>query len=660
MPVPWWQDNRMRMIQNNLRDVDGAMDVDALVRELKAFEANTVMVGASGITTFFEGALESDTPSPYLQGDKLGEIITACHASGIRVIVRFDFSKTHERLLAAHPDWYYRGLDGEVVRYHDTVQTCINGAYQQHHSLEMIDEVLERYPVDGIFFNMFGYTTRDYSGVYHGICQCESCRRRFRAESGMTLPIRETEGDPAFERYKTFKLKTSAELLARIRALVVGKGRDIAVCTYSADGTDMVRSESNSAVDRPLPMWLYSASENCQVVRDSYPGQIACNCAINAVDIFYRFQGVSPHLTRMRLYQNMAAGSGLDFCIIGAFAGYPDRAGVEAAREVFRFHARHERYYGALRSLARVALLKPLREQTDQYAYRGMYRILKEAHILFDVMTMERVERDAACLDRYALILAPEIRKAGPGAMDALMRVRGNLLTTGAFLGEAEQGEALVRRMFHIADICSAPSVRSWYVETAPKSLFADFSGRDWVFVDEPLAFWTVEDGEATMLPMVAPAPYGPPERCFGHAVTAHPGVVMLEGGRRTAFAFAPDRLYDRYGYEDHKNLLLDVMKLLLPPQEVKLQGPACVEMFADQLPDGSLLVQCINQSGFNGSTFFAPGYVRGIEIDVGRVPRDVVALCPEGERALPPRQRMTLDMEGAYRALVFRFDESD
>ena len=48
------------------------------------------------------------------------------------------------------------------------------------------------------------------------------------------------------------------------------------------------------------------------------------NCAINAVDIFYRFQGVSPELTKIRLYENMAAGSQLDFCIIGDFADYPE------------------------------------------------------------------------------------------------------------------------------------------------------------------------------------------------------------------------------------------------------------------------------------------------------------------------------------------------
>ena len=186
--MPWWLQNNLRMIQNNLRDMDAEMDVDALVEELQSFHANAVMVGAAGISAFYPTKQPFQTPSPFLKSDKLGEIVDKCHAKGIRVIARFDFSKTHESLYEEHPQWYYRDLQGQAVRYNDTVQTCINGPYQQELSLEMIREVITNYPVDGIFFNMFGYFTRDYSNVYHGICQCEACRRRFRAYSGLELP----------------------------------------------------------------------------------------------------------------------------------------------------------------------------------------------------------------------------------------------------------------------------------------------------------------------------------------------------------------------------------------------------------------------------------------------------------------------------------------
>lgn len=75
----------------------------------------------------------------------------------------------------------------------------------------------------------------------------------------------------------------------RCRRLVDSRNRDIAVCTYSSPYRF-----------RPQPAFLYAASESCQTVRDGYPGRYSCCCAINAVDIFFRFQGVFPHLTQAR------------------------------------------------------------------------------------------------------------------------------------------------------------------------------------------------------------------------------------------------------------------------------------------------------------------------------------------------------------------------
>ena len=178
--MPWWLHNNLRLIQNNLRDIDAAMDVDALIDELQEYSCNVAMVGAGGISSFFPSRLSFQRPSAWLRGrDTLGEIVEKCHAKDIRVIARFDFSKIHESLFPEHPEWCYVSADGRHVHYNDTVHTCINGIYQQEKSLEIIREVLENYPVDGIFFNMFGFTTRDYSGNDYGICHCEPCKKRF-------------------------------------------------------------------------------------------------------------------------------------------------------------------------------------------------------------------------------------------------------------------------------------------------------------------------------------------------------------------------------------------------------------------------------------------------------------------------------------------------
>ncbi|WFR59462.1 hypothetical protein QA584_10340 [Anaerocolumna sp. AGMB13025] len=214
--MAWWLENKMRMIQNNLRDIDANMDIDSYINTLKEFGANACMVGCGGITAFYPTELEFQYRNPYMEGDFFGTLLEKCHLNGIRVIARFDFSKAHVSIYEKHREWFTKSIYGEPVKYHDTAATCINGVYQQEGTLEIIKEVLSRYPVDGVFFNMFGYQTKDYSDNYIGICQCDSCKTRFRKSYGLELPTEENELDEVFLKYKEFKQFTVDELLQKI------------------------------------------------------------------------------------------------------------------------------------------------------------------------------------------------------------------------------------------------------------------------------------------------------------------------------------------------------------------------------------------------------------------------------------------------------------
>lgn len=70
------------------------------------------------------------------------------------LLLRFDFSKTNLEFLSKHPEWFSVSLEGTPVLFNDTAATCVNGPYQQEKSLEILEEVLGKYPVDGVFFNM--------------------------------------------------------------------------------------------------------------------------------------------------------------------------------------------------------------------------------------------------------------------------------------------------------------------------------------------------------------------------------------------------------------------------------------------------------------------------------------------------------------------------
>ena len=643
--MPWWLDNNLRMIQNNLRDIDASMDVESWFAHIQEAHCNCVMVGAGGISSFYPTKLDFQTPSPYLKGDLLGDIVRICHENGVRVIARFDFSKTHERLLEQHPEWYYVSAAGTHLKYNDTAVTCVCGEYQQQKSIEILREVLTAYPVDGVFFNMFGFQTRDYSNVEHGICHCEACRKAYRDFCGRELPgAQEWKND---ETYAAFKEKVVGDLLERISAAVRAIRPETAVCTYHHRGVDIIREESNSAVDRPLPFFLYSASENCQAAASWTGSKTMLNCAINAVDIFYRFQGVSPELTRIRLYENMAAGSQLDYCIIGDFEGYPDRAGLQAMREVFGYHARNEPYYGHLGSLSRVLLYRPRKGDKE---YLGWFNLLKQGHVLFDVLdhpaAVEKPERAAG----YDAVIVPDPVRA-PAEMLRIARESGaRLLFSGLTDGRAAAALALLGAQ-HVRTLTGT---RACYLSVADKAQFPSFPERDWVILDGPFG---VFDGVEGGLNLVHSARFGPPERCYGHVVGQECGLLRSADGTCAAFTFGLGKLYHDLGYADHRQIALDVLRSLAPNAfALEVEAPSCVEVFWNALPQGGTLLQLINLSGFSGTTVDPCVPVHGVQVTLPRAVRRVRPLddAPQPElSAQDGRTRLRFGPLDRYQAFV-------
>jgi len=164
----WWETTPWREIQMNLREID-MIDIRAaqIVADLQAFKATVFMINTAGIIASYPTALPFHFQSPYLQGDSLAQIIDACHAAQIRVVARTDFSKVRRPIYEQHPDWAYNSPTGQVIDYHGDIAVCLNGGYQQEFMFQIIEELLTELPFGGIFFNMSGYQTRDYSGAYY-------------------------------------------------------------------------------------------------------------------------------------------------------------------------------------------------------------------------------------------------------------------------------------------------------------------------------------------------------------------------------------------------------------------------------------------------------------------------------------------------------------
>ena len=87
--------------------------------------------------------------------DLLGPMVSECHKHGIRVTAYFNAGLDHEHALL-HREWCKMNNEGQVVEInnmgHFFRRMCLNTGYRQH-LLSMVKEVMEMYPVDGIFLD---------------------------------------------------------------------------------------------------------------------------------------------------------------------------------------------------------------------------------------------------------------------------------------------------------------------------------------------------------------------------------------------------------------------------------------------------------------------------------------------------------------------------
>ena len=614
----WWTDRPWRLIQTNLREIDMA-DIRAgrVVADLRSFGATAVMINAAGIIASYPTKLPFHFQSPYLSGDSLGTIIDACHAADIRVIARTDFSKVRRPLHEANPDWAYRTAAGRIVDYNGDVHVCPNGAYQQELALRIIEECLTELPFDGIFFNMGGFVTRDYSGHQHGPCHCASCRRRFRAMFGGELADHVGSAD-----YARFCRACNRELGERYVRRITAIRPDVCIANHTFAERGFIRMESNTGIGRPLPRWMYQAGDNTRRARCNHPDMVASNTTVDFIDFPYRHVTVSPHLQSLRLAQNLAAGGSLDWYLIGRIDNHRDRSGFEAVRRIFAYHAANEAEYIGLASAARIALLEAGR--TGEYA--GWYRALVEYHHPFDVLNTGK----AADLswDRYDLLILPDLDELDEPLAEriaAWVEGGGRLIVTGRTgLGDL---------LGITGDLAAVEPTDSTYFEIDDKAAWPRFADVDLIYQHGPRWAATYADDCRGLLRTIPPHHFGPPERCYFTEVTGAPGAVVRRVGRGSAIhlPWLPGRMYWEQGWPNTAMAMADLIEARAGIRPIGGNLSPMVELTHLRRRDGTAdLVHLVNHSGHFGISWHAPVTMADLRLEM---PFDA---APRRVRSLP------------------------
>ncbi|MEQ0558232.1 alpha-amylase family protein [Amycolatopsis sp. NEAU-NG30] len=603
MPSRW--QHPFTVFQTNLQEIDATMDVEATLDVVESHGADTWLLNAGGISAFYPTELPYQARNPFLadrpSGDLLGDAVTAATRRGVRVLARLDLSKVTAGTAAAHPDWLFVSAGGEPQVYHALYSTCLSGEYYQQRAFDILDEILDRYPVDGFFFNWFNFNERDYSEVIHGVCHCASCVKRFAEFSGGgDLP--NSRDSPTFGSWRRYTGSTKAELGRRYADHLATRDRDLALVLNQ--GGTVGYQEGNNAF-RHFPgkeLWPHATAEAVSAHRSSRPETPLLVNVPAHVDSTYRMAAEQPEHVAQHLLQAIARGGNPSTYILGAPGRLP-MTSVSLARDVTRFHRDHHALYAALRPAATIGLVRPA--ALDEF--RGIYQALQQRHLPFDVLPLG--ELTSIPLERYRLLVLPDTGPIGPAAalLDEFVHSGGNLLSTGSSAFTADGG----------AELAAFPAVRRIGPASSGKQVWSTYA----TFDDQPRIDEGVFGGSVVPIhgsnarcvwksgatkagTILAQAPWGPPELAYGHTATGDPAVASIGhgAGTSTVFTWTVGRTYREFAKTEVRDHLLDVLEPLAGAP-VRAELPEQVELILGRDDDG-YVVHLLNQTGARRRSF--------------------------------------------------------
>jgi hypothetical protein len=396
-----------------------------------------------------------------------------------------------------------------------------------------------------------------------------------------------------------------------------------------------IRQESNTAIERPLPHWQYSASDNTKWAVSSYPEMMASNTTVDFIDYPYRHVAVSPHQQTLRLAQNLANGGTLDYYLIGRLDNHEDRSGFAGIRDIFHYHADHEDDYTNLTSRANILLLDGA--YANRAEFRGWFRFLTEHHFLFDTL------RGDAILEQpwhnYDAIVLPDLQaisNALASQIDGFVASGGILIAAGQSGFRDAHYEARVEpalKSLGIEDIQRIRGdMRASYLRFADKTGFSRFADTDLVYLDGPYVYAHYAENIEARMHLIPPHNFGPPERCYYDIVTEHPGFIVHPFGQGQALylPWLPGSLFYRQGHTNTTDFCADLLEGIAGLCPVGGNLPPMVEVTLFEKEDGSAqLIHLVNGSGHFGNSFFAPVPMTNLNVVIpcNRSPKQVLGL---------------------------------
>lgn len=174
-----------RFVQYNLQEKDTElMNPASMAAASEKMNASGIVINVAGDVAYYNTKVPYHTANRYLprERDLLGEVVEAHHARGMKVIGRLSCGLMTDEVYHHNPSWVMRKPDKTPVLMGEQrpglrnlmYSYCVNSSYVEKVTIPAILEVLERYPLDGVFL----------CGMFAAPCWCDACRKNIRLDMG--------------------------------------------------------------------------------------------------------------------------------------------------------------------------------------------------------------------------------------------------------------------------------------------------------------------------------------------------------------------------------------------------------------------------------------------------------------------------------------------
>jgi hypothetical protein len=150
-PAPWYDSDRRRahfphLTPDWVREPWKNFDAERWADQLHQAGMKSVVFAVK--QSYGEAYYPSKVACSYVGRDLLGPLTKALHARDMRILAYINLND--RCILQKHPDWRMQGAGTDPVQFNEEYQNYI---------LDIVEEIAREYPVDGIWFDLWGTGT---------------------------------------------------------------------------------------------------------------------------------------------------------------------------------------------------------------------------------------------------------------------------------------------------------------------------------------------------------------------------------------------------------------------------------------------------------------------------------------------------------------------